>query len=169
MAVSFGAFSAARESAPPEAFPFESLPPRGLLPARKNMPGACFSGKRGAKRLVPRRGRMRGMVSLCGASFFSERQKRNQKSARELRAAAASGRRRRHAISTAAPLAGRREAGPGAANAARRQSGPWTPEKFKYRSRCSLCPLSPSAKVRAARLAAVGAATATGKEILSTR
>ena len=38
----------------------------------------------------------------------------------ELRAAAAGGRCRRHAISAAAPLAGRREAGPGMAFAARR-------------------------------------------------
>ena len=45
----------------------------------------------------------------------------------ELRSAAACGRKRQSAISAAAPLAGRREAGPGMANAARRIAGPWTP------------------------------------------
>ena len=42
----------------------------------------------------------------------------------ELRAAAAGGRCRRHAISAAAPLAGRRETGPGMAFAARRPVSP---------------------------------------------
>ena len=42
----------------------------------------------------------------------------------ELRAAAAGGRCRRHAISAAAPLAGRRETGPGMAFAARRPASP---------------------------------------------